>query len=166
MEAIIPKLGEFIPALVAFGVLFFVLSKFAFPPLMNMLDERAANIRGSLEKAEATRIEAERLLEEYKGQLAEGRQEAQKIIQQSKQVADTMKDEIVAKANSEAASVIEKAKLAIEAEKKAAMAELQASVADLSVAVTRKVIGNDLTSDEHVKLIEKYVAEAGGLNAN
>ncbi len=54
--------------------------KFALPPITNMLDERAAKIRDSLERAEQTRVEAERLLEEYKQQLAEAREEATHIV--------------------------------------------------------------------------------------
>ena len=54
---------------------------------------------------------------------------------------------------------------AAEAEKKAAIADLQGSVADLSINVAAKLIGNDLTDDEHRKMIERYVAEAGSFNA-
>lgn len=62
--------------------------------------------------------------------------------------------------------MIEKARGAIEAEKKAAIAELQSSVADTSIAVASKVIGADLSDDEHRQLIERYVNEAGSFNAN
>ena len=55
---------------------------------------------------------------------------------------------------------------AIEADKKAAIAELQGSVADLSVAVASRLIGEDLNDDEHRKIIERYVNEAGSFNAN
>lgn len=76
-----------------------------------------------------------------------------------------MKADITAKAQAEAADMIEKAHAAIEAEKKAAIADLQGSVADLSINVAAKLIGNDLTDDEHRKMIERYVAEAGSFNA-
>ena len=76
-----------------------------------------------------------------------------------------MKADITAKAQAEAAGMIEKAHVAIEAEKKAAIADLQGSVADLSINVAAKLIGNDLTDDEHRKMIERYVAEAGSFNA-
>ena len=62
--------------------------------------------------------------------------------------------------------MIEKARGAIEAEKKAAIAELQSSVAETSIAVASKVIGADLSDDEHRQLIERYVNEAGSFNAN
>jgi F-type H+-transporting ATPase subunit b len=166
VEKIIPLGVELYVNLAAFLVLFVLLWKFAFPPITKMLDQRAENIRESLEKAEDTRVQAERLLDEYKVQMAEARLEAAKVIEQGRKVAETMKDEIVAKANEEAAAVLAKARDEIQAEKRAAIAELQASVADLSVAVAGKVIGTSLSDAEHRKLIESYVAEVGSLNGN
>lgn len=61
--------------------------------------------------------------------------------------------------------MIEKAKVAIEAEKRAAMKELQDSMADTSIAVASRLIGEDFSDEEHRKLIERYVKEAGSLNA-
>jgi F-type H+-transporting ATPase subunit b len=166
VEKIIPLGVEVYVNLVAFAVLFVLLWKFAFPPITKMLDQRAENIRESLEKAEQTRVDAERLLDDYKVQMVEARQEAAKVIEQGRKVAETMKDEILAKANEEAAAVLVKAREEIQSEKRAAVAELQASVADLSVAVARKLIGTSLSDAEHRKLIESYVAEVGSLDGN
>ena len=66
----------------------------------------------------------------------------------------------------EADGMIEKARAAIEAEKKAAIADLQGSVADISVEVASKVIGTDLSDDEHRAIIKRYVEEVGSFNAN
>lgn len=164
MEAIIPKVPEVLVALASFIVLFVVLSKFAFPPVTTMLDGRAEKIRESLEKAEETRIEAERLLEEYRVQMAEARSEATKIIEQGRTVAENMKNEIVAKAREEAEAEKLKAVEAIQAEKVAAMSELQASVANLSVAVAGKILGQKLTAADHAALIERSIAEVGSLH--
>jgi F-type H+-transporting ATPase subunit b len=166
VDIIIPKTAEMLVNVVAFVVLFVVLAKFAFPPITKMLDERADKIRESLEKAEETRVEAERLLEEYKQQMAEARQEASKIIEQGRTVAETMKNEIIAKAKEEAEAEKAKALEAIAAEKAAAVADLQKQVADLSVAVAGKIIGSALSAEDHKALIEKYLAEVGSLNEN
>lgn len=166
MELIIPKTTEMLVNVVAFIVLFIVMAKFAFPPITKMLDERANKIRESLERAEDTRVEAERLLEEYKVQMAEARAEATQVIEQGRKVAESMKVEIVAKARSEAEAEKAKAIEAIRAEKAAAMAELKGEVADLSVAVAGKIIGTSLTKKDHEALIDKYLAEVGSLNEN
>ena len=166
MELIIPQTSEMLVNVVAFLVLFVVLAKFAFPPITKMLDERANKIRESLEKAEDTRVEAERLLEEYKQQMAEARAEATQVIEQGRKVAESMKAEILAKAKEEAEAEKVKAIAAINAEKEAAMAELKGQVADLSVAVAGKIIGSSLTKADHEALIDKYLAEVGSLNGN
>lgn len=166
MELIIPNTTEMWVNVAAFAVLFVVMWKFAFPPITKMLDERATRIRESLEKAEDTRVEAERLLEEYKVQMAEARQEAAKVIEQGRTVAETMKAEILAKAKEEAEAEKVRAVEAIKAEKTAAVAELQKQVADLSVAVAGKIIGSQLTTKDHEALIDKYLAEVGSLNEN
>jgi F-type H+-transporting ATPase subunit b len=166
MDKIIPLTSELLVSLVSFGVLFVLMWKFALPPITNMLDERAARIKDSLEKAEQTRVEAERLLDEYKQQLAEARQESSRVIEQGRKVAETMKDEIVAKANEEREAMLVRAREEIQGEKRTAMAELQAQVADLSVAVAGRLIGETLSADDHKALIEKFVAEVGSLDAD
>jgi F-type H+-transporting ATPase subunit b len=164
MDKIIPLTSELLVSLVSFGVLFLLMWKFALPPITKMLDERAAKIKDSLEKAEETRVEAERLLDEYKEQLALARQESNRVIEQGRKVAETMKDEIVAKANEERESMLARARDEIQGEKRAAMAELQAQVAELSVAVAGRLIGATLSVDDHKALIEKSIAEVGSLD--
>ena len=166
LKIIIPTTTEMAVNVAAFAVLFFVLWKCPFPPITNMLDERANKIRESLEKAEDTRVEAERLLDEYKVQMAEARQEASKVIEQGRTVAESMKSEILAKAKEEAEAEKTKAIEAIKAEKAAAVADLQKQVADLSVAVAGKIIGSELSAKDHEALIDKYLAEVGSLNEN
>lgn len=166
MDKIIPYTSELLVSLVSFLVLFVALWKFALPPITKMLDERAKKIAESLEKAEETRVEAERLLDDYKVQLAEARQEANRVIEQGRKIADTMKDEIIAKANEERESLLVRAREEIQGEKRAAMAELQAQIADLSVAVAGRIIGTQLSATDHKALIEKYVAEVGSLDEN
>lgn len=166
LGSVYPNPAAIWPTWLAFIILFVALYKFAFPAIIGMLDKRTETIKESLEKAEQTKVEAERLLDEYKQQMAEARGEASKVIEQGRKVAETMKEEIVAKANEEAAGIVAKAREAMQAEKKAAMAELQASVADISVAVAGKLIGEKLSAADHAKLIDKYVAEVGGLNDN
>ncbi len=166
MELIIPTTVEMAVNVVAFIVLFIFMAKFAFPPITKMLDERANKIRESLEKAEDTRVEAERLLEEYKVQMAEARAEATQVIEQGRKVAESMKVEILAKAREEAEAEKTKAIEAIKAEKSAAVGEIQKQVADLSVAVAGKIIGSSLSRTDHEALIDKYLTEVGSLHEN
>ena len=150
ISAILPDMAEFIPMLVIFILLWIVLAKLGWPKFETMLSKRETMIKDALEKSEEARIESERVLEEYRVQLADAKAQA----------------DITAKAQSEATDMIAKARTAIEAEKKAAIAELQSSVADTSVAVAARLIGEDLSESEHRKMIERYVNEAGSFDAN
>lgn len=166
ISAILPDMAEFIPMLVIFILLWIVLAKLGWPKFEAMLSKRETMIKDALEKSEEARIESERVLEEYRVQLADAKAQAAQIVADAKQTGEAAKADITAKAQSEATDMIAKARTAIEAEKKAAIAELQTSVADTSVAVAARLIGDDLSVDEHRKIIERYVAEAGSFNAN
>ncbi|WP_221898944.1 F0F1 ATP synthase subunit B [Senegalimassilia anaerobia] len=166
ISAILPDMAEFIPMLIIFILLWIILAKFGWPMFEAMLDKREKMVKDALEKSEEARIESERVLEEYRVQLADAKAQAAQIVADAKQTGEAAKADITAKAQSEATDMIAKAKVAIEAEKKAAIAELQSSVADTSVAVAARLIGEDLTEGEHRKIIERYVNEAGSFDAN
>jgi F-type H+-transporting ATPase subunit b len=163
---LIPNLSEFIPALIAFLIIWAVLAKFAWPMIVGMLDKRQETIKNNLDEAEAAKIEAQRSLEEYKKQLADARREAAGIVDEARRAGEQVKADITAQAQAQADEMIAKAKKSIEKEKQAAIADLQSSVADLSVAVAGRFIGEGLDEKDQRKLIEKYVAEAGTLDAN
>ncbi|WP_449315196.1 F0F1 ATP synthase subunit B [Rubneribacter sp.] len=166
ISAILPDMAEFIPMLIGFIVVAVVLLKFGWPKFEGMLEKREQLIKDSLEKSEQARIESERVLEEYKRQLEDAKSQAAQIVADAKKTGEAVKADITDKAQAEAAAMIEKAHAAIEAEKTAAISELQGSVADLSVAVASRLIGEDLNDDEHRKIVERYVNEAGSFNAN
>ena len=165
VAAILPPMDEFIPMLVAFIILWIILAKFGWPLFEGMLVKRETTIKDALEQSENARVESERVLAEYKRQLEETKAQSAQIIADAKKTGEAVKADITNKAQAESAQMIEKARGAIEAEKKAAVAELQGSIADLSVDVASRLVGHDLNDDEHRKIIEHYVTEAGSFNA-
>ena len=166
IATILPDPVEFVPMLVAFIILWVILGKFGWPIFDKMLQKRSDTIKQSLAEAEEMRQESERVLAEYKQELANAKQQASQIVAEAKQTGESVKADITAAAQKEAADMIEKARAAIESEKKAAIAELQGSVADTSVAVASRFIGTDLSDEQHRAIIERYVNEAGSFNAN
>lgn len=166
IAVLIPDMNEFIPMLVAFLIILVILAKFGWPVVDNIITKRETTISDALKKSEEARVESERVLAEYREQLAESKAQSAQIIADARVTGESVKAEITAKAQAEAEDMIEKARLAIETEKKAAIAELQGSVADISISVASKIIGADLSDDEHRQLIERYVNEAGTFNAN
>ena len=163
---LIPDLNEFIPMLIVFIIILIILAKFGWPVVDGIITKREATIKEALQKSEEAQVEAERTLAEYKKELADAKAQAAEIIAEAKRTGEAVQADIQAKAQAESAAMIEKAKVTIEAEKKAAVAELQGSVADLSVSVASKLIGQDLSDDEHRKIIEHHISEAGSFHAN
>jgi len=166
IAAILPNMEEFIPMVICFVILFIVLARVGWPKFAAMIDKREAAIKDSLEKSEVARAESEKLLEEHKKQLEESKALAAQIIADAKKTGESLRVELSEKAQREADAFIVKAKAAIEAEKLTAIADLQGSVADASIAIAARLIGSDLTDEEHRKIIERYVNEAGSFNAN
>ena len=166
LSLLFPALGEWIPMLVGFIILWFILAKFAWPAFIGMIDKRAEIIKDSLERAEIAKVESERLLEENRLQLEEAKRQAAQIIADAKVTGEMLRSEINEQALEEARLLVARAKAAIETEKKAAIAQLQSSVADISVSVAGRLIGQDLSDADHRRLIERYLAEAGRLDAN
>jgi F-type H+-transporting ATPase subunit b len=166
IDLLLPKLGEWIPMLLGFIILWAVLAKFGWPAFIGMIDKRSATIKESLERAESARIESERLFEESRAQLEEAKRQATQIIADAKATGDVVRAEMMEQAKEDARLLVDKANAAIETEKKTAIAQLQSSVADISVSVAGRLIGQDLSDADHRRLIERYLAEAGSLNAN
>ncbi len=166
INILIPKMSEFIPALIAFIIIFVVFQRAFWPRCVGILEKREETIKNNLDEAEAAKIEAQRTLEEYKQQLVDARHEAANIIDEARHAGEQVKADIVTQAQAQADETVAKAKKSIEKEREAAAADLQASLADMSLMIAGRFIGEDLTDEDQRKLIEKYVNEAGVLDAN
>ena len=98
-------------------IVFGLLWKFAFPALNKMLAERSSKIQGEMERAEATRGEADRLLADYRSQLAGARDESNRIIEEARKTADQLRRDVQAKAEQEAQATVARAQEEIRAER-------------------------------------------------
>lgn len=161
---IFPKPDQLIYSSLTFFVLLFLLAKFAFPPIVKLLEERENKIKESIDKAEDTRREAERLFEEYKQQMSEARKEAQGIIEQGKKLGENMKADIVDKAQEEAGKIIERSKAEIMREKEKVIQDLQNQFASLTIDVASKVTSKSLSEKDHLELIDQYISKVGNFD--
>ena len=166
LAVILPDMNEFVPMLIAFVIIAIVLWKFGWPMFEGMLDKREKTIAEALQKSEEARVESERVLAEYQKQLSDAKAQAAQIVADARETGEAVRADITKQAQDESAAMIEKARVAIEAEKQAAMSELQSSIADLSVDVASRLVASDLSDDEHRKIIERYLSEAGSFHAN
>lgn len=164
-EAEAPKGGLLSPAgglmfwtLLVFAVLFFVLSKFAFKPILAAVEGREAELRQAMDQAKADRDAAAALMAEQKLQLDAARGEAQKIIADGRHTAEKMRADMLEQTKAQQADLLERAKRDIESEKQSAIADLRREAVDLAIAGASKVIEKNLDDASNRKLIESYLS--------
>lgn len=160
-DILIPKMAEFIPALIAFLVILLILAKLVWPPVLEMMEKRQQKIQDDLDAAERSKVKASEEAKSYEAKILEAHHEADAIVAKAKKEAEEVRSAVLAKAQREAADIIAKAHGAVDSERHKAMIELSSSVVDLSVEIASKIIGNDLSVEEQRKLAEKYLAEVG-----
>lgn len=162
-----PAMGELIIGLIAFGVLFFFTWKWVIPSFKKVLEERREKIQGEMERAEATRQEADKLQEEYRSQLAGARDEANRIIEESRATADQLRRDLQAKAEEEAQGIVARAQEEIRTERDRVFQELRAQVGSIAVEIAARVVGQSLDEKTHQRLIDEFIDEvASGAAAN
>ena len=148
MELITPDFGLLFWMTLAFGIVFFILAKFAFPVINGMLKKREEEINNALELAERTHKEIEQLQANNEALLQQAREERDKILNEAKQISDKFIEDAKVKANEEKDRIIESARETIEHEKMAATTEIKNQIADISIKVAEKIIGKNLDSDK------------------
>lgn len=154
-----PEPGLIIWTLISFFALLFLLKRFAYKPILAFMENRERSIRKAIEEAQSTNNAAKEMLSQCKGQLDEGRREAQKIIEEGRTIGENLKKDILLHASVESKGLIKKAKEEIERERMKALIELQDSIADLSVQVASKIIKSTLKPDDHLKLVDGFLAK-------
>lgn len=164
MQLLLPKMAEFIPACIAFLIVWFLAAKFAWPMVLKMMDERENKIRGDLDAAEEAKERAVANQRKIEATVDDARREADEIIAAARRDAERERAQIIATAQENAADIVSKARDAVESERKRAMVELSGSVVDLSVDIASKIIGNGLDDSAQRALAVKYLAEVGSLN--
>ena len=153
--------GDVLATILIFGILMILLKKFAWGPLMGIMQEREELVAKDIDAAEKARKETQAILEEQKALLKEARTEAQSIIEGAKKQGDATREEIVNAARAEADRIKESAARDIEAEKEKAIAAVREEVVSLSVLAASKVLGKEISEADNSELIKQTIAKAG-----
>lgn len=154
-------IGDFILIAGSFLLLIFLVKKYAWGNITSVLDARAEKITNDIDEAEAARKKAEELAAKREAELAGSRQEATTILETAKETAEKNKAHILSEANQEALRLKEKAQLEISQNKEEAMNSIKGDVADLTVNLAGKLLSQQLDSEGHRQLIDRYLNELG-----
>ncbi|MFQ6678604.1 MAG: F0F1 ATP synthase subunit B [Fidelibacterota bacterium] len=150
--------GLFVWTILTFLLLLYVLAKFAWKPLLKMLNDREELIRSSLEDAEKAKGELERLNTEGEAIINQARSEAQSILSEGKAAASKLKDETLETAKEHAKKIVTDAEKQITIERDKAIAEIKGEVVNISLAVAEKLIRKNLSSEDNQTLIDQSLA--------
>jgi F-type H+-transporting ATPase subunit b len=158
--------GTVIVELIAFLAMLAVLSRYVYPVLVRVAEERQRAIAQQLREAEQARVNAEAQLKDAEAKLSEARKTAQGIVDGAAKSAEQLRQEIKTKAEEEAKRLLDAARMEIEAERERAVRSVRADVAGLVVAATEKVIGETLDLQKHKELIDRAIAEVASGNGS
>ncbi len=154
---ITPEFGTIFWTVVTFFILALLLGKFAWRPLLRILEEREKTVRESLDQARRARAEAEETLRRNQEILAGARRETAAIIEQGKRESEGLKGEILAQARKEASEMVEQGRRQVQYEQKQAMEQLRRDVADLAIQAAERLIVRSLDDTKHRELLDDYV---------
>ena len=156
MELLLPGLGLGFWTLLAFLVVFFILKKYAWKPILTGLNEREANIANSIATAERVKLEMAQLKSENEDLLASAREERGLMLKEAKEIKDKMILTAKEEAKIQAAQIITAAHASIENQKMAAMVDLKNQLGNMVVEVSEKILRRELANKVEQ---EKYIRE-------
>ena len=154
---ITPEFGTIIWTVITFVILAALLGRFAWKPLIQVLEERERTVRASIEHAERARAEAEEILRKNQETLANARRETMAILEQGKRESESLRLEILAQARKEAQDLVEQGKKQVQYEQKQAIEQLRRQVADLAIDAAERLISRSLDDAKHRELLDDYM---------
>ena len=154
-----PIPGLAIWTLVAFGLTYWVLKRYAFGPIQAQIDQRRERIRQSIEDAENARNEARKLLDEHRALIGQARGQAEEILAEARRTSEAQRERVREETEADRQRRLEETKRQIEAETRRALEQIRQEVASLALEAAQKVTRNALDDADQRRLIEDAISE-------
>ncbi len=164
MDLLLPKLGLIVWTLLAFVIVFYILKKFAWKPILQSLKDRETNIANSLATAEKVKLEMSQLKSDNESLLVKAREERAAMIKDAKDIADKMVNDAKDRAKNEYDRILSDAQAAIQQQKMAAIIDLKNQVGNLVIEVSEKILRRELNNKSEQEQYIKTLAEEVKLN--
>ncbi len=152
-------LGNILWTLLVFGLVVFVLGKFAWGPLLETLQKREDFIRESLQSAKSDREAAEERLREYEERINQARAEATAIVEEGRRDGEVLRQRIEEDARAEADKIIDRSRREIDIARETAVKELYELSARLATDLAGKIVGRELRAEDHERMIRESIAD-------
>ena len=142
-------------------VLFLVLKKFLFKPVMKMIQDRQKEIEDMYADADCAQANAKAMEAEYKQKLSVASETGERIVKEAVARGQAREEDIIRQANAEASAILDKASADIALEKKKAINDAKDEISDMAMAIAEKVVGRELNARDHAKLVDSFIDELG-----
>ena len=163
---ITPEIGLIFWTLVTFLTLLFVLSRFAWGPIIKAMNAREDGIKSEIDNARREREDAQRLLDDHRGLLDQARRERAEAVEAGRRDAERLKAEILDEARKQREQLMKQAETQIAAGLRQARADLKGEAADLAIQVAGKLMGKNLDDATQRRLVENYLADLERLGSS
>ena len=158
MDLVTPDVGLLFWTLVSFTILYLILRKFAWGPILGAVKEREESFKAALDAADIAKKEMENLKADNEKILNEAKIERETMLKEAREMKSKLISDAENEAKAKAKTMVEAAKTAIQNEKNSAMNELKNTVVDLSVGIAEKLISEELADkDKQLKMIEEIL---------
>lgn len=151
------ELGQSLMTLVSFAILVYFIHRFAWKPIMSILDERADRIEKDLTTAKDKSEQSQKLSQEAEEAIVNAQIEASNIIEEAKAQANPVKEQIINQAREEARKIKADAKIEVEQQRQRAATEMKTEVTDIAVAIADKILQREINADDQQRLIEEFI---------
>lgn len=150
MSLVTPDFGLLFWMVLIFGAVFFILAKFGFPIITDMVEKRNRTIEKSLKDAREIEEKMTRINEEHRQMVEQTRREQQAMLSEAEQTRRKIVDGAKEEARAEAEKIVSAARIEIAAEKESALRDVRKEVALLSVAIAEKILRRELSDDKEL----------------
>lgn len=140
-------------------ILFLLIKKFLFKPVQRILDARKAEVDKIYADAADAQKAADKNKQLYDEKLENAEAEADALLQSAAKKAEQNSDIVLAEATEKASAMLKKAESDIEQERKKAVNDIKNEISDLSVSIAGKVIGREISAEDHKALIDGFIEE-------
>ena len=161
LDVISVNLWQILISLANLALLFFLVKKFLYKPVKNMLEKRRGTIDKEYGDAEEAKAAALHEKELYAEKLSGAKSEADAIISSAVSLAKAREDEIIEDAKNEAENILQKAREDAELEMRRAEGVIKDEIVDVSTLLTEKLLEREINADDHKELIDSFIEGIG-----
>lgn len=139
----------------------YLIKRFLFKPVNEMLEKRKALADAQIREAEKAKADADAIKTEYEQNMKEAKEKANEILTTAQRTAALQSEEVLKEAASQAAALKSKAESDIAQEKRKAVNEIKDEIGGMAVEIAEKVIEREISEEDHTKLIDEFIANVG-----